>query len=649
MKNYAILKETSEGRAHFSFPGSYLVLYENADISGLGIKILKISLDRSAALVSPCFLSLSVSQSGKQIITSDSLVETTFEPEVISSIWRGNGIKVHGQYFFLDEHTLQFSGEIKAELDADDLELKFNSTLNDKTLSGSYWEDGGVSLGTVIVKSPDARSTMPFSSIYWAYIMAPEWQTSSSETGSWQKSMKIKKLKTEHTLRFHVVIPFALNNPGFFREKLAAGKEYLTLANRQLRRERKARKKLFSDLPALPTRWMKAGRIYRHAVNVLLNNTLQPNMLEFNGISFNGHTACYPCKGGYDGCWYWDSAFHVMALSRFAQDLARDNAAIHLENISPEGAAGWVLPNTSWVNGVSSFGWTKGIISQPPFMIWALGKYLSNTKDIQFIRQHFSTMIKMHRWWYEHRDPEKSGLCGYRNGFESGMDNSPRWLFSEGRRRGSSETSVQRAQKPMLHLKAVDLNSFLLIEKMQLANFAELIGNNEDAASFRLEAEALEKMICEFLYDETRNIFVDYDFKRNKHSPVIAISSFMPLWAGVRMPDELAKKMLKNYLLSNKFFYSDYPFPSVSFADPDFDSKAMWRGGIWMNFNYFCVRALRRYGFDDEINQIKRKIFKMVKDNPSIGEWYDSKNGTTLSKQEFSWTAAFLIELLNES
>ena len=122
----------------------------------------------------------------------------------------------------------------------------------------------------------------------------------------------------------------------------------------------------------------------------------------------------------------------------------------------------------------------------------------------------------------------------------------------------------------------------------------------------------------------------------------------MPLWAGVTLREDLAEQMLENYLLNEDYFYGDYPFPSVSFADPDFDSQAMWRGGVWMNFNYFCIRALRRYGFNQEIDRIKRKIFKMVKSNPSIGEWYDSRNGRTLSKQEFGWTAAFLIELLNE-
>jgi hypothetical protein len=648
MKNYAMLKETPGQRAHFSYPGSYLVLYENAENCGIGIKILKISQDRNAALVSPGFLSLTVLREGREVFSPDSPVETTFEPEVISSLWHGDDLTVCGRYFFLDAHTLQFSVEIKVEVDMDGLELKLASRLNQNALTSAYWLDGNVSFGSATLKSPDSRSTMPFSTIYWAFLMMDEWGTLPSGSEDLSKNLKVPSMKAGQTLTFYVIMPFALNNPGFFREKLAAGLLFYAKADRQLPRIRQARKKLFSELPALPVPWLKENKLYYHAVTALLNNTLQPNQSEFNGTSFNGRTACYPCKGGYDGCWYWDSAFHVTAMSRFAPEKARDNAAIHLENLTVESAPGWVLPNTSWADGASSFGWVKGITVQPPFMIWALGKYFSHTRDIEFIRQHYSTLVKMHRWWYENRDPEKSGLCGYRNGFESGMDNSSRWLFSGGRRSVSGSTAIHRAQKPMLHLKAVDLNSFLLIEKRQLAGFAELLGKKQEAITFQQEIETLEKLISEYLYDAKRNIFVDYDWARKKHSPVIAISSFMPLWAGVTLREDLAEQMLKNYLLNEDYFYGDYPFPSVSFADPDFDSRAMWRGGVWMNFNYFCIRALRRYGFNQEIDRIKRKIFKMVKSNPSIGEWYDSRNGRTLSKQEFGWTAAFLIELLNE-
>ena len=123
-------------------------------------------------------------------------------------------------------------------------------------------------------------------------------------------------------------------------------------------------------------------------------------------------------------------------------------------------------------------------------------------------------------------------------------------------------------------MKAVDLNSFLLIEKRTLANFADILGDASAAASWRKEADNLATLIIERHYDAVRNIFVDYDYKRKLHSPVLAISSLMPLWAGVTLAKEKAHSMLENYLLNKEYFYGEYPFPSVAFNDPDFDPKA---------------------------------------------------------------------------
>lgn len=647
-ENYAVLRETPERRAHFSSPGSYLVLYENAECQGIGIKTLKISLDRNAGLLSKNFLSVTLNDRSGELCNRKTAVETVFKPESISSTWKSEGLHVSGRYFFLDMHTLQFAGEIGSEVSRDDLSIEISGDLVKDIKFGGYCMNEDLLTGHAMLKSPDYRSTMPFHNMHWAFLSdRPLSKQFSDSDKSFRCVLTVGQLKAGEIFKFNFIIPFAMNNPGFFRERLTSARKHLASAGKNYAVRQEEAKRFFDGLPPLESKLEKWRMLYEHAVTALMNNTLKPSPLEFNGGSFGSHTGCYPCKGGYDGCWYWDSAFHVAALSRFAPDLARDNAEIHLENINPDGAAGWILPNTSWKNGDSGFGHVNGITSQPPFMTWALGKYYSHTGDRDFIAKWYPKLITMHRWWYSCRDADQSGLCEYRNGFESGLDNSSRWLFQDGKR-VVADVAMTRAQLPTQHLKAVDLNSFLLIEKRTLANFADILGDSSAAASWRKEADKLAGLIIERHYDPDRNIFVDYDYKRKLHSPVLAISSFMPLWAGVPLAKEKAHSMLENYLLNKEYFYGEYPFPSVAFNDPDFDPKAMWRGGIWMNFNYFAVRAMRRYGLDCEITAVKNRIFKYAFNNPSIGEWYDAFTGETLSKQEFGWTSAFLIELLFE-
>ena len=40
--------------------------------------------------------------------------------------------------------------------------------------------------------------------------------------------------------------------------------------------------------------------------------------------------------------------------------------------------------------------------------------------------------------------------------------------------------------------------------------------------------------------------------------------------------------------------------PSISRSQPEFYSKDMWRGPVWININYLIARGLERYGFREE-------------------------------------------------
>ena len=56
----------------------------------------------------------------------------------------------------------------------------------------------------------------------------------------------------------------------------------------------------------------------------------------------------------------------------------------------------------------------------------------------------------------------------------------------------------------------------------------------------------------------------------------------------------------------------------------------MWRGGVWMNINYFVARGLKRYGFDDLAKELIQKtldaVFKWYKKTGVIYEFYAPEN-----------------------
>ena len=99
----------------------------------------------------------------------------------------------------------------------------------------------------------------------------------------------------------------------------------------------------------------------------------------------------------------------------------------------------------------------------------------------------------------------------------------------------------------------------------------------------------------------------------------------------------------------------------------------MWRGGVWLNFNYFIIRGLRRYGFDSLAQSLTETTLAAVNywfgQTGGLFEFYDPMNQTEPWHQErkgpqpeqpdyriryhsitdFNWSACFtLLMLLGE-
>ena len=87
--------------------------------------------------------------------------------------------------------------------------------------------------------------------------------------------------------------------------------------------------------------------------------------------------------------------------------------------------------------------------------------------------------------------------------------------------------------------------------------------------------------------------------------------------------------------------------PTVTYDCPAF-STDYWRGQTWLNVAYFAIKGLLDYGYDQTANAIKAFLLDMIYDELPRGmfENYDSVRRHGRFHHAFSWTAAFVIELI---
>ena len=353
-------------------------------------------------------------------------------------------------------------------------------------------------------------------------------------------------------------------------------------------------------------------------------DVLQKNTVSSPAAPWGDVPVISPWSGPCAGMWNWDSAFHAMTVSRFDTQLAQNCIDCFVKFQLPNG----MLPDVVYVDGriVDNY-------SKPPVMPWAVLTVFEADRDMDFLRRNYDRMVANEAFWVKERSDR--GLFFYsaqvnpaandylHPRYESGWDNSPRW----------DETIVD--------LWAVDLNCFMILFYRSMAKMAECLG--EDAKVWNDKERALCARVEECLYDEERATYADRNRQNGSFCRVLSPASFMPLFVGTASP---ARAEAMNRLARDtKKFYPG--MPTVTYDDPAY-STDYWRGQTWFNVAYFAIKGLLDYGFTDTANEIKEFLLSMVHENLPRGifENYDSINRRGKFNPSFSWTSAFVIEMI---
>lgn len=302
----------------------------------------------------------------------------------------------------------------------------------------------------------------------------------------------------------------------------------------------------------------------------------------------------------------WDSVFHGVGFRNVDGEIAENVILAMLESINGEG----MIPCRS---KITEDGNIFSIESQPPIIAWGAWRVYEKTRNPEFLKTVFKKNSIFLQWMQKNRNyrdglyawfvTEDTPIC--RCG-ESGMDNSPRF-------------------DDVVHLLAIDLSCYMANEMRFMAKIAQEIG--EDGEAFAAEFERLKNAINEKLWDEESGFYFDYDADRECLHKVKSVASFLPLFAGVCEGDRAER--LVAHLTNPVEFYTPVSIPTISADDKTYGSD-MWRGPVWLNFNFMICEGLRESGFGALAAEITEKTLKTVKDwyekTGVIFEFYDSEN-----------------------
>ena len=406
----------------------------------------------------------------------------------------------------------------------------------------------------------------------------------------------------------------------------------------------------------------------------------------------------------YPHQWSWDAAFISIGLAH----MSIQRAMLELRNLFDAQWSTGMIPHIvfsdtpGYFPGPDVWGTTTakakpaGVLTsgicQPPVHAIALARILDIARshggaDAEqaeaFVTEHLPKIVAWHQWLSIVRDPCGRGLVEIRHGWESGMDNSPRWdsayagvLVTEPveLRRHDTKIVVDRVDRPtdeeyqrylflVKEMESVNyddagiekvvsfrvgdvfMTAILALAADETARMADSLGQADIADHQRVLAERARHGVLATVDPRTRRCR-DFDGIRRTWIAAESVASWSVALCG---GDEALRREQTSILAGPR--WAGHPSlrfelpPSVSPNDPGFKPRTYWRGPTWPFLNWLFVWALRRHGEDALADRWREQSLALLADL-NFGEYYDPQTGRPAGSRGQSWTAAAVVDWL---
>ncbi len=410
----------------------------------------------------------------------------------------------------------------------------------------------------------------------------------------------------------------------------------------------------------------------------------------------------------YPHMWSWDAAFVAMGLAA----LSVERAVVELDTLLSAQWSNGMIPHIVFAEGVDGYfpgpdRWacrrladaapasrqTSGI-TQPPVHAIAVQRILDRARTRgrstrmvaeTFVDRRWNDLMRWHRWLAEARDPSQHGRITLYHGWESGMDNSPRWDSAYANVIAGAVPPYERADNCIITDAAqrpsdVEYDRYLwLLEEMKSVGYEDV--RLPTVMSFAVEdvfVSAIFSVSCEVLatigedcnrpnsdvrdlygwaarfragvidtVDQRTGAARDYDLRARSWINTETAAQFAPLLCG-GLSHQQERALLKIFDGPRFCGHPDLRFalvPSTSPVSKDFRPREYWRGPVWPVLNWLFSWAFTRQGWSERSLRLRAEGLRQVSDG-TFAEYYEPFTGEPLGSMQQSWTAAAVLDWL---
>ena len=237
--------------------------------------------------------------------------------------------------------------------------------------------------------------------------------------------------------------------------------------------------------------------------------------------------------------------------------------------------------------------------------------------------------------------PDEEVYQHIRAACESGWDFSSRWLADP------QDLSTIRTG----YIIPVDLNSLLFNLERTLAQAYRLAGDQENADLSEQRAAQRREALFRYCWSEEAGFFLDYDFEKGSHRPIMSLAGLYPLFFSLATEDQAASVAP---VVRDTFLQAGGLVSTLEQTGQQWDAPNGWAPLQWIG-----IQGLRNYGYHDLADEIRQRWVnlnvlvyertgKLVEKYNVMAGGGEAGGGEYPLQDGFGWTNGVLLKLLEE-
>ena len=156
----------------------------------------------------------------------------------------------------------------------------------------------------------------------------------------------------------------------------------------------------------------------------------------------------------------------------------------------------------------------------------------------------------------------------------------------------------------------IDISSEMVLFARQLSEIALILGKENEAHEYSLQADQLASLINQQMWDSDRRFYFDLMLDGTR-APVMTIAAYWTLLAGVASSDQAAD--LVKELRNPRTFGRRNLVPTLAANQRKYNRNGgYWRGSVWAPTDTMIIQGLEEYGYSDLARQVALNQLELV-------------------------------------